>query len=568
VRSRHANLARAKRELAFVAVFAVIAIVLTWPLVRELERGIPLGTETVATVPLVSLWALWWNVDRIGHGFSGYWDAPIFHPVEGAFAFSEAQPLSGLVTAALAPLTGSLLAAYNIVLLLALALNGWLGYRLVLTLELGVAPAFLGGVLIATLPFVHQELGVLPLVPLGGLLMTLACCVHFARDPGLRTGAFLGLALSATYLLCGYYGVMVGLLLALTLPFLLVRRIPEPRLWKGVATAAVVAAILILPIALPQLAAVRSQGFERSAAAVREHSAEPRQYLRAAWPTLLPAPAGVAPRPSGRAFWPGSARVLLAILGVAWACRRPGARRWAMWFAALGLLGFLLSLGPRGAIGPFSLHSVLAFVVPGYAQMRSLFRCAVVLQLAVSVLAAMGVAALWNEGRRRHRARSIVAGLVAVVCCVDLWPRMGEIQPLPPLRLDLAWLEWIESETPEDAVFAFIPFPKGRSVGDYEGTAHWMYWQMRHARPMVNGYSSFFPKSFKMLKNDLMDFPDARGVARLGEHGVDYCVVHRAFAPREAVQAAGSARSWLDLVATDDGAGIDIYRVRVGDRRH
>ena len=59
--------------------FSLLALVLTWPLARNLSSAIPFGGEPAATVPLASLWALWWNSDVILHLYQGYWDAPIFH---------------------------------------------------------------------------------------------------------------------------------------------------------------------------------------------------------------------------------------------------------------------------------------------------------------------------------------------------------------------------------------------------------------------------------------------------------------------------------------------------------
>lgn len=72
-----------------LAVYFLLALIFTWPLARHIASGIPMGTETVATVPLFNLWTLWWNADRLGALYQGYWDAPIFYPLEGVFAFSE-----------------------------------------------------------------------------------------------------------------------------------------------------------------------------------------------------------------------------------------------------------------------------------------------------------------------------------------------------------------------------------------------------------------------------------------------------------------------------------------------
>jgi len=547
-----------------VALCLGAAILLTWPLTARLDQGIPLGTESVATVPLTSLWSLWWNGHQVSAGYSGYWDAPIFHPTARAFALSESHAVQGALAGILYPLLRSWPATYNLLLLLTLTLNGWTASRLLRFLGTDRSVSIAGSILVIALPFVHQELGVFALVQIWGVILSLLSALRFVRTRSVANGALLGAAVGASYLLCGYYGVMSAILLGLVLPFLLGGRLRELGTWKGVVTGSLVCALLVLPIALPQRGATEAQGLKRSERTVAKHSAKPHDYLEAAWPTVLPAPAGSVDKPSERAFWPGTSRVILAILGLVWMLRRPR-RRWGLALVGIGALGGLLSLGPHGALGSFSSYDMFRTLLPGYGQMRALFRFAVVPQLVVTLLSACGIQACLNfrPGERSARinpAPWIALGL-ALFAIADLRPRMGPIQPLPPLTLDLAWVEWIEEETPESAVLAFLPFPTGRSSADYLGTTQWMYWQMRHGRKMVNGYSSFFPQSFRDLKGEMAGFPSEAALDLLAEHGVGYIVVHRAFFPRR-LDDSTTAPERLTYLAGDDATGIDIYRLR------
>ena len=78
------------------AVCLLAAVAATWPLLPSIARALPLGTEHEATVPLFNLWTLWWDADRVPHGFLGLWNAPIFHPLEGTFTFSAPMLLQGV----------------------------------------------------------------------------------------------------------------------------------------------------------------------------------------------------------------------------------------------------------------------------------------------------------------------------------------------------------------------------------------------------------------------------------------------------------------------------------------
>ena len=97
--------------------YAAVSVALTWPLALHVGDRLAYGAEPTTTVPLFNLWTLRWNQDRLGHGLSGYWDAPIFHPASGSFALSEPQPLTGLVFAPISWVTGNPVLAFNVVAL-------------------------------------------------------------------------------------------------------------------------------------------------------------------------------------------------------------------------------------------------------------------------------------------------------------------------------------------------------------------------------------------------------------------------------------------------------------------
>ncbi|NJM08538.1 hypothetical protein HC891_23680 [Candidatus Gracilibacteria bacterium] len=129
----------AGRWLSATVLLALIAVTLTWPLSARLATQLPLGTEDSATVPLFNLWTLRWNAEQLLVSYARYWDAPIFYPTAGAFAFSEPQPLTGLFFTLLWRLGGNDVLAYNLVLLFALTVNGIAATWMLR--QLGVTPA-------------------------------------------------------------------------------------------------------------------------------------------------------------------------------------------------------------------------------------------------------------------------------------------------------------------------------------------------------------------------------------------------------------------------------------------
>jgi hypothetical protein len=175
----------ARRWGACVAVACLVAaIACTWPLALHFSGAIPLGTETAATIPVFDVWTLWWSADRLVHGYARLWDAPIFHPTEGAFAFSEPMLLPGAMASPLFALHAPPALAHNFILVAALCTNGMLSCRCARALGVERLPALLAGVLMVALPFLAKMQGELPVLLIGGTLATAALCTPQLREQG------------------------------------------------------------------------------------------------------------------------------------------------------------------------------------------------------------------------------------------------------------------------------------------------------------------------------------------------------------------------------------------------
>ena len=154
------------------ALYCVLSMVINWPLVGSLTTHISYGHEEQITVPMLNLWTVWWNADRVADGFRGYWNSPIFFPTQKTFVFSEAQP-SSMIVAPIVWLTDNRGLAYNIYQLLIIALNGFSAHQLFRRLGHMRWLAFCGGFMSQILPFVIWQLGVVQLTTIFGIHWTL-----------------------------------------------------------------------------------------------------------------------------------------------------------------------------------------------------------------------------------------------------------------------------------------------------------------------------------------------------------------------------------------------------------
>ncbi len=731
--------------------YLAVAVFASWPLCLSPSTKISLGFETEATVPLLNVWTLWWNSDRAAAGFRGYWNAPIFHPTDCTFAFSEAQPTM-LIAAPVVWLTGSRVLGYNVYLLLILTLNGWSSQRLLR--RIGHRPwlAFCGGVMCQMLPFVWWQSGVVQLTTLFGIVWTvhalldvfdprkssihgatagdMASAWHavarlFARgkvvdgvsdkSPPRTWGTFstcpssndsstleacsttavvsvppptghslqrtdwtasvlramkLGGAFCVTYLLCNYWGMFLALLLVPSSLCLCNTNVFRRQFWIEIGLAALMTLLLLGPLVLVQKSLATRHQWTRDLSLIRDLSAHPRDYLDTpqTWPVhdstaqlvKEPEPDSADSKASAIAVttvawsllpqwdspevgrgdvWPlggGTLKLILAQIGLLAALVTRGRRRWGLFAATFGTVAFGLSLGPTALFAPWvpglaglCPYELLQQSVPGFALIRSPFRFALFVQLAVVWLSVealdllnpqrwrcaseagepRGIATAPHTGdseqpqstpdqdaakivalpTAREHAPSIALRLLqwsvwgplilqTLVLMCEVWPPRQSLYSCPSATTVPAWILWLrENSDPDDALIC-LPFPTGYTVHDYEDTTLWMYWGTLHHRPLVNGYSGFFPKHFVDLKENLARFHrldgkqagqpqlklypwDSFGLKDVNLCQARFVVVKRSFAMRDDVWQHPITKFRWSWVTGDEEHQLDVYEI-------
>lgn len=503
---------------AFAYVLGALAA--AWPLPLHFASRLPTGTEPAATVPLFNLWSLRWNADRLTHAYAGYWRAPIFHPARGAFAFSEPEPLTGLAFAPVHWLTGNQTVAYNAVLLAALVLNGWAAGRL--SRRFGASPgvALAVGLYAQRLPFVIDQLGVLQLVMVWPLLLTIDAALGWAVEGGRHRALLVGAGAAATFATCVYYGLFLVVVLAVGGCFLATRSWVDRRRMVEAALALAAFAALALPWLLAQQRWLA--GLRWSAATITSNSALPGDYLSLARGSLgqRVVPWVLDDRGNGQRLYPGTVVVALAVAGWWWARRRADLRPLVRFLLAGLAVTALLSLGLHLHAFGHEPYDAVRRWVPGFARLRSPFRFAVVVQLLLLPLFAMGLQRLRD---RPGFGRLAVASLV-LVAMAEVSAAPTGLARVPPEST--AWSAWLAHRPGPDAV-AMIPFAPGPKASQFEPTVEAMLVGLDHGKALVNGYSGFFPDSYDRLAAAARAFPALTALDALRTAAVRWVVVDR-----------------------------------------
>ncbi len=529
----------------------IVAIVLTWPAVARIGSAIPAGTESVSTVPLFNLWTLGWNVDRVGHLWSGYWNAPIFEPDPGSFARSDPQPLTGIVAWSNSWLPGGTSTAYVLVLLLALTLNGVVTARVAKRLGASAAGAAVAGVAVQASPFVTTELGVLQLTMLFGGILALDGVVGLAIDgPHRRFGLLTGGGLAVAALTNGYLALALATILG-PIVIVLLASTKRPRDTAAFVFAALLPIVVAAPFVLGQQAQTDDLGW--SAATVEANSAQLVDLVQLdeqiEGGRVLP----WADNTSGTAerLWPGALRVGLGLLGLDEARRNAATRRAAAVLAAVAAFGVVGSLGLRLNIAGLQPYSLLRDFVPGWDRLRSPFRLVVLVTIALGPLVGLGFDRLRHSLQQMLRPRlgtTVLAGIL-LVGVWEVWPRERPVVEVPNVATT-DWVVFLGATDDRDPI-AHVPGadPRGR-VADFEGTVVDMLATLEHGHPMISGYTGLFPEDRRTVRSALQPPIDVDTVDLLCARGVGWLVIENDLdvaEPRLAIEFVGLDR--------------DVYRV-------
>jgi hypothetical protein len=225
--------------------------------------------------------------------------------------------------------------------------------------------------------------------------------------------------------------------------------------------------------------------------------------------------------------------------------RHRGSPRGAL--VAVVVVGVVVSLGPYAILPwmpvPIPMpYRVLAAVVPGFSAMRAPQRIGMLATVGTMALAGFGLA--WARGRLRAAGRARAAAVLplVVMAMVVVEGRPWRIAARP-MRVGAAVppaYAWLATHG-DDGPLLELPI---RRV-DLHRESLYMYYSTYHWLPLLNGYSSYPPSSWRTLAEAAGALPAPAALERVLAHGPRWVLLHRdGLLPGEVPQweAALSAR--------------------------
>lgn len=529
-------------NLIVLLAYAGVAVGMTWPITGRLSTHLPGHT----TDTLVHYWNGWWAQQALSHGQSPFHTEYLFHPQGLSLVYHNFAWLNILGWTLLELLIGGF-AAYNIVLLLNLALCGLTAFLLVSDLTGDKRAALLAGLIYQNWPYRlsqldHPNLISTQWIPL--FFLFLIRTVHHKRwQDGLLTGLLFALIGYTRWQLLIPTTVMGGLYFVTTLA--VNSQFSPPRDFKlhhwarPLALAAGIACLALAPPALSLL----NQQLNNPATLLMESEESTMQTDLLAYitPSNSHPLAGAITQPAynryytdrseGRRFpaYIGIITFALALWGV-WNTRRS-----ALPWVTMAITLVLLALGPVLRAGgelypgipmPYRLAQK-TFVI---RLLRTPDRFSLFLALPMAVLAGYGLTEIPLETIQSKRWLAFAAhGLLggAILFEYLIIPAPTQLLPRSSFYVELSQ---------KANTFAVLNLPIGP-----QRSKLYMFNQVFHQHPVLQGKTARFPEDtyayldnhplLRTLRRANEMNPDLTDVSRqlrhLAKDDVRYMILHK-----------------------------------------
>ena len=484
--------------------FGVVTTVFYWNVIRDFATR----TTTVDGDGSTFLWAYWAIPRAVLRLENPFVTDLLFHPVGAHLAFHTSTPLEAALAWPVASVFG-VAVAVNALQVAAAMLSALGAYLLALHVCGNRRAAFFAGLAFAFVPyrFVHSS-GHLNLIHAEFLPFGLLAALRLLEEPTRPRAVVLGVVVGLTFLTDFYYFVFLLLGVAVLIVFKRAWRLVGPAvLWRRLAEAAVISAVVALPLLLPIIDGLSSGELDslpgwagadvRSADLISWVVPSDRHRL---WGSTVHDLRRLLPGGGEGLAYPG-----LIVLGLALAGRAVGdpvrRRGWVALAACAGVLamGPFLQIAGRSGSGfsylgrefALPLPYLVVHLVPVLDSVRVPGRFAILAILALDVLAAATLAALLR--RRPAWAVPLLSACVGVL--------LLELLPVPiatqPIRVPDPY-HAIANDPDQGAVLEVpLQWQSGVSVvGDTSpprDSAIFMYFATVHERPLVSGYVSRYP---------------------------------------------------------------------------
>ena len=453
-------------------------------------------------------WFVWYFAKAVASGHNPFHTHLLFYPAPANLAWSTLDPLAGILALPLSLLAGPVI-AYNLSVILQLALAAFFARLLCLRICRNETAALFGGVAFGLGPFLlAHALGHLSLVTAFPIPLYVLALDNLLRKetPSWKDGMLVGLALLLTALAHYNYTVFCIILTAVILAIDLAiapaisRLAFLKKIWLGLTVASIAFLATFSPLLIMLLGNRADVPNPRTMAHVTQYSADALGFLIPSWNNVLfgrfahGLDAGIFVAGFEGTVYAGPVVLLLAAIGI-WKGRAKQSQ-WVMRAAIAAIVFYLLSLGPEirilgrltGIPGPAAL--IFHFRFARFVSVPARFN--VIVMLCLAILSAIGLAWCLDNLQRKWLKAALVFAASALLILESLTVPFPKSSIVDPAAASEATAPVQSCTLPAAANHgAVLTFPLQR--WPYIQKAMWMQVRDGGGFELVDGYLSYVP---------------------------------------------------------------------------
>lgn len=396
------------------AAYCALTLLATFPLVLNLRTYLPKDLGD----PLIATSMLWWNAHAVPLT-SAWWDGVGFFPMAGTMSFSEHFLGASLMATPLQWIGLDAVAAYNLTFLASFTLCAMAAHGLVWALTRRHDAALICGLAFGFNPFRIAHIEHLELLLAFGMPLALMALHRYVDCRRRKWLVVLSVALILQALSSSYYALFFTVFFGMWIVWFV-----HPHAWRDllpIGTAGLVAILFVWPILAGYAGAHSAYNWRPDLAEeIRTFSADLSSFATA---SPLSALWGWTANMNGaeRQLFPGFTISALAVFGLVWAIRPPGAGhdRWVMvsrmlWAAAALFASVAVAVKVSGPLR-FDARWIVISAATSYKPLST--------AAALAILALLATAKLRAAFRRRSiLAFYLVAAAVLFLCSLGPEP--------------------------------------------------------------------------------------------------------------------------------------------------
>ncbi len=524
--------------LGFVSIFIFfcLGLCITYPLIFHMGNlAVGLGDE------LVISWIQNWVIHSLFTNPLHIFEANLYFPYHNTLAYSDLFLTSSLLSIIPLKFIGQPIVVHNFTLISSLILLGFSIYLLSFYLTKDFLLSVFAGVLVIFSPAVldkatHLQILAIFWVPLSILLFLIF--IKSKKSKYFVISLLFFLAQVYNSFMPGYFILFSYVIIIVY--YWLYNRVQIKKIFvKKNIFLFIISLILIIPIAIPYYQVSKEFNYVRDMRDAIHFAIQPEDLFYPSNHTRLKNYLFELPfnkTSQNGEFKPGYLGFIFTLLtGLVLVYLITNFKKKNLFinaFSSIGLLGFILSLGPALHLGRQTVHwpfpiplpyLLFYYVIPGFKGFRNSARWEMLFILCMAIVIALVLQKILKK--YSIRTRSIIYIILIIGCVLEFNFPMKFVN-VPQKSEFPKVFDWL-NETPQSAKVIIMPaynwnmFYSGDEImRDYYSTSNF--------RRTVNGYTGFSPPPWQdLLVNLQNNFPNQESVNLLKKLGINYIVIDK-----------------------------------------